>query len=186
MKKTILLFTVAAFALVFTTFTSCVSIPEPSEKNQTMVYSLVDYYGEYDYSKSKVLNIKSGIKMILENINTNRSYTLTSNSKGEFIKTGLPEGYYSIKEISCTVDYLNRKWTMKFTPEKKSSGSRFIVKSGVTNIGEINIKSDLSNNKAFVTWGSDFDDVKFKFSQYHPDSGWNDQDWKLISGEEQY
>lgn len=170
-------------------FTGCTSIPEPSEKNTTMVYALVDYYGGYDYagtSETEITNKKSDITLILKNIRTNRNYTLTSNHKGEFIRTNIPCGYYAIKEVSANYEYSERSWSVKFSPDRNNPAYRFEVSNGVTNLGHIKINANYSTENASVQWGTEFENVKMEFEDLHPESNWNSAEWTTISGDSQY
>lgn len=186
MKKSfIFILGVSLFALLFT---SCASIPEPSEKTTTMLYGTIDYYGSRQYAGSStpdITNKKGGIKLTLKNLNTGRTYNLVSSNKGEFKKFNLPLGYYAIKEVGGEYSYDGRNWWFKFNPPVTNPSARFSVRQGVTNIGHIRIDVDYSGNKSQISWGNDFSGVKEQFEEKYIESTWNDQPWHTLTGSPQ-
>lgn len=180
MKKIFITMVAALAASIF--FASCASIPEPSEKNTVLVYGTAEYLGMY---QNDVTKRKTGIKLVLKNLDNNRSYTVESNSKGEFTKFNIPTGYYSIKEISSDFIYDDRNFTTKCEPKKTDAAARFAVKTGVTNIGHVKINVNFSDGVGYTSWGGDFNDVKNFFYSNYPESEWNFQEWRTMNGEDQ-
>lgn len=188
-KKSLVAHLVSGFfvfpLLIAFSFSGCASIPEPSEKKSTLVYAIADYYGTYQYAGNPIpetVNKKSGIKLVIRNPNTKRSYTAVSSQKGEIIMTNVPAGYYMIKEISAEYTYDERNWWTKITPDSNNLSTRFYVKDGVTNLGHIRLYSNYSGGSGSAYWGESFEKARNVFSENHSDSSWNFEDWHIFSG----
>lgn len=189
MKKKLFSFVCAAFAalLVF----SCASISEPTGKNNNLIYGNISFnfkcfpnnYGfPQDYSD------KNGIEVILQNMNTDKTYILTSKSNGEFSKTGLPDGIYRIKRIkkeqkmefgySVDIDITRDDFpllnTFQFSP----------VENSAVNLGTLNLQinvTDIDPDKftydCKLGINNNYEQTYNIFADAHADSSWLDADW---------
>lgn len=186
MKK---VFNLAAAVMAAFLFASCASIPEPSEKNQTMLYAVGDLQGTYPSETRKAQvsteHKKGNIYLRVKNVTKNKIYTLKSNKNGEFIKTNLPEGYYKIQKVSATYyrgQSTNSCW-WQFSDTEPDA--RFKIEKGVTNLGYILLKVNYISGRVDIQWRFSYDNAKDVFLDNHPESEWTDAVWTTMDGDEQ-
>lgn len=157
----------------------CVSIPEPSPKNNRMVYattkcSVVDKTGD-----AVEMNFKNNLKvdMTLKSFKAKKSYDLQSNTKGEIVEFGIPEGTYYISAIKAEFQYNSRTWTFDASPNENDVDVHLMVKNGVTNFGVVKVKVYLESESGEMTWLNTPEIAEDTFRTRYPESAWNDIEW---------
>lgn len=161
----------------------CASIPEPTEKYTTLVYGMGEYNGSYEFAgteSAETVTKYSGIKIVLRNAKTRNKYTFISNSRGEFLKAGLPEGTYQLIEVSTEYTYDDATWKTSIAPYN-ISGEEFTLSQGVLNLGKIYITVDFTNGNGSLNLVRDYNLVRNSFEQKYPDSQWNYQHWTTMN-----
>ena len=179
-------------ALTTTLFFSCASIPEPSEKDITLVYGRVsfDFKGiasNYGIPESNVE--KNGITIKVKNVKSKKSYTTRSNKNGEFEFSRLPEGIYSINSLSKTIRFNSGFNSEINVQETKHIRDRYYFKvndSGVINLGQIDIDIKVTNAELeyyyyniYTNWKYKYDETRRFFFENHPESDWTNEPWFL-------
>lgn len=185
MKKSILsIFGAALFAAVLS---SCASIPEPSEKDNNLIYGQLEFNfscipNNYDIPEKS--SEKSGIEVKFRNIKTNKIITMTTNSKGEFYHAGIPEGTYIIYSFKKTIKYGAGRYEADYSAvfdKNKTTNFHFIpVEGTVINLGKISLEisiKDIGYYSWRVDWDKDFEKTKRYFSEHQPNSPWLDKEW---------
>ena len=124
--------------------------------------------------------IISAIKLI----KTNKIITMTTNSKGEFYRAGMPEGTYIIYSFKKTIKYGAGRYEADYSAvfdKNKTTNFHFIpVEGTVINMGKISLEisiKDIGYYSWRVDWDKDFEKTKRYFSEHHPDSAWLDKEW---------
>ncbi len=186
MKKSIISLATALVASIL--LASCASIPEPSEKNKSMLYGKTDVLVMYPTESQKAGIItqhkKNGIYLRVKHLKSGQIYTITSNKNGEFIKTNLPEGYYEFHKISAKYNRNQSVNSFWYNFSYNDPNIRFVIKDGVTNIGfitmKINYTSEIDNG---INWAYSFNQAKDFFFDEHIDSDWTDETWTTMFGD---
>lgn len=154
-------------------FSSCVSLPEPSEKVNNLVYGILDFR---NIEKEKSENPE--VIITIRNIDSGKSYDLSNNFKGEYIETNLPEGVYLVDGLLINYETEDTRWKQWWSWEKYKHYIK--IQNGVTNIGIIYCRMDLIGENSDLMIGRGFDQAEEKFSELHPDSAWFDKNWYTI------
>lgn len=172
------------FSLIFA---SCASIPEPSKKNSNLLYGNVSFnftcipnnYGIPESSEKS-----NGIEVKFKNVKTNKTITMTTNNKGEFYRTNVPEGTYVFKSLKAKVNYgggYEAEYIADFCKTPKESYFYFVSLGNVVmNLGKINLDisiTDINYYSYYIRWDEDFDETYYNFCMEHPDSDWINKDW---------
>lgn len=189
MKKRFLSFVCAAFAALLVC--SCASISEPTGKNNNLVYGNISFDFKCfpnNYGFPETYSDKNGIEVVVQNMNTDKTYILTSKSNGEISKTGLPDGIYRIKrikkeqkmefgysvDIDLSRDDIPLLNTFQFSP----------VEDSAVNLGslklQINVK-DIDPDKFTYNYElsiiNNYEQTYNIFADAHADSSWQECDW---------
>ena len=177
MKKSIVCFAAFLSAILFS---GCSSLPEPSEKNRTLLYANTEYFGAYTVGGNESAEVKkqiSGITVKIKNIATKKTYTLVSNAKGEIIRANLPEGTYIIAEISSEFEYDGRNWVSNCVPRTNDVSAYFKIRPGVVNLGVIHLQINFDDGWGRVSWMNSPEVAQSRFEEIHFDSWWIAEDW---------
>ena len=141
---------------------SCVSLPEASNGNQTLVVGII-------IVRHNKTTKKIGTTLYLQELNGKKMYTIRSGSDGLFYSTKIPHGGYKLTKVVWKIG--NTTWTT-------TSGSiyRIEIENGkVNNLGVIN---NTGNNKsATYTWNSGYGQVRDIFQQKYGSSNWFEKEW---------
>ena len=83
MKKSIVCFAAFLSAILFS---GCSSLPEPSEKNRTLLYANTEYFGAYTFGGNESAEVKkqiSGITVKIKNIATKNAISCVQCLKSQ-------------------------------------------------------------------------------------------------------
>ena len=155
-------------------FAGCASIPEPKTAESTLLYGEVQYTGKRG---DNVSELRSGIKITIENVSTRKKTTLTSNGLGIISKRDLPCGTYRIQRIEADMSYESRVWQFWREPDYTDRNARFKIKPGVANLGVIRIFVDYEKNIVETTYADGYAQAEKNFRERHPDSTWSTMEW---------
>lgn len=188
MKKNISL--LISVTLLATILFSCASLPEPSEKNNNLICGNIAYDFKCipnKYGFPEKFTKTNGIEIQIQNLDTKKTYTMTSKSNGDFSKAGLSKGVYKIIKIKkelklengyeqlIEVDLRDKSWnTFEFIPMEYS----------VINLGKIILDIDVTSidinyfyYKYSVSWNTGFDKVYNSFLDKNIESSWLNYKW---------
>ena len=168
-----------------TSLISCASLPEPSEKNDCLVYGNVAFNFTAPPNNHGIpqKNVeKNRISVTFKNIKTKKRVTLYSNSNGEIIKTGIPEGTYIVSSLKKEVTYASGyKAVYEGIFDKNKTFFHFIpTENSVINLGVIDIEiiiTDINYYRWQVSWNKDYEKARDVFRHEHPDSEWHRKTW---------
>lgn len=164
---------ICVIALVFT---SCASMPEPSQKNVAMFYGYAEIVpDDYFYGQK---SRKDGITVVLENYKTGKTYTMTSNYRGELIKSNIVPGKYFVKNVSADFFENERSWKIEFPFTSSDMGPLFDIGYGVCSLGKFIITSNAQTRMCRLSFGEEKEGVKELFMNYYPDSMWLYESWQ--------
>lgn len=175
MKKIYLFFII----LIAILLSSCLTLPEPSEKNRNMLYASTKCFLT-DTDKDEIeISVRNKIKVTITIINrtTNKNYTLESNTNGEIIEFRIPCGKYAMTNLTMEFEYNEHTWTFTANPKIDDISTQFEMQEGVTNLGIIKMQLDIENEEGFMTWQNTPDVARDTFSIRYPNSAWNDKIW---------
>ena len=184
MKKHLL--KVLCSAVIAVCFAGCASIPEPSEKYDNLLYGQVEFNftcipNNYQIPESSTE--KYGIEVKFRNIKTNNTITMTTNSKGEFARAGIPEGTYIIQSFKKTIKY-NAGYEMEFSAtfdKNKTTNFHFTpISNTVVNMGLISLDFSITEIGYYswnVNWGKGYEGTYETFFANHMESDWLDKEW---------
>ncbi len=157
-------------------FTSCASIPEPSQKNVAMFYGYAEIVpDDYFYGQKSQ---KNGITVVLENYKTGKTYTMTSNYRGELIKSNVEPGMYFVKKVSADFFENERSWKIEFSFSSSDMDSLIDIGYGACSLGKFIITSNAQTRMCHLSFGAEKEDVKELFMNYYPDSMWLYESWQ--------
>ena len=167
------------FYLVIISFliVGCASIPEPNNNKQTLIIGEINFEGKNYPENFRSLNgnHKMGVEITMENISTNRTYTITSERGGTFYSVKIPEGRYRI--------------TSFYYKSPTGQWQRYSYPSAIE---EFNIMYGMVNNFGKLDWiherietvyngrtlhDQEYDRVKNDFFGNNPKSIWNEKQW---------
>ena len=188
MKKSILKSIIIALSTMMI-LSGCASIPEPSEKNDNLLYGNISFNftcvpNNYGIPESNTRT--DNIEIKFQNIKTKRIFSMRSNSKGEFFKAGIPAGTYRIYSFSKTITTsygFEDCYEIKYDKNTSNSIYFISVSNCVMNLGKIKIHINIPSVGTQYTWNGrtewdlDFDNTYYLMSVEHPDSEWLDKDW---------
>ncbi len=191
MKKSIVSLATALVASIL--FASCASIPEPSKKDTSLVYGILEFNFE-NYTNADLLPTTeknpSGTTVKIQNRETKKNYSLSANKNGEFLRTNIPAGNYELVSFSRTIKTFKGA-DINFENSLKDNNTHFyfsIADNCVTNMGKMIYKIDMKNTSSYrcgYSCNGDFSMTKAMFKKYHPDSLWLLEDWITMNGKEQ-
>lgn len=168
-------------------FASCVSIPEPSEKNSNLLYGNVSFNFSCipnNYGIPESSTKLNGIDVKFKNVKTGKTLTMTTNSKGEFFKANVPGGTYILQNLKVKVNYgggYEEEYLANFSKYNLDSAFYFVsVDNAVINLGKIDLDISITDIKYYswsIRWNKDFDETYYKFCEEHPTSNWISKQW---------
>ncbi len=167
-------------------FAGCASVPEPSDKNTSLLYGNVEFNFTCvpnNYGIPLSSTEKAGITVWFQNIKTKKIIKLTTNAKGEILRSNVPEGTYIIHSLSKTINYgagYKAEYIAKFDQHKTTNFHFIPVDDSVVNLGLISLDisiTDIGYYNWFVNWDYEFERVKANFLYLHRESGWLDKEW---------
>ena len=176
----------AIFFMLFSaaSFISCASLPEPSEKNDCLVYGNVDFYFTTNPDKigpTEKNVVKKVITVKFKNVKTKKIITLRSNSKGEIMKTGIPQGTYIISSIKREISYTSgwNSWYLVEFDKNKTFYYFIPTENTVINLGVIVLEITPKGSDFWwqVKWDKDYEKARDVFRHEHPDSEWHRKTW---------
>ena len=188
MKKSILKSIIIALSTMMI-LSGCASIPEPSEKNDNLLYGNIAFNftcAPNNWGIPEGNQRTDNIEIKFQNVKTKRIISMRSNSKGEFFKAGIPAGTYRIYSFSKTIKTqygFEDNYEVKFNPNKANSLYFISVANCVINLGKIDIDINIPSVGTQYTWyyrynwDKEFDETYYLMSVEHTESGWLDKDW---------
>ena len=169
MKKLII-----GILLIFCFFVfSCTSVPNANARKKTLVIGqiILEVKELRASSPSLVGTHKQGIEIIIENIESGKSYSLKSQKNGLFYSTGLKAGNYKISRVIFKKSSGPTSTGIGWSPQRD-----FIVEEGyVNNMGVLEWIS--SNRTATFSGNQKFIEVREYFQNNFSSSNWNEYEW---------
>jgi len=144
---------------------SCVSLPEPDSKNQTLVVGIANIQDNYHPSDS---SSRAGIEITLNKFSGTGGYTLVTNADGIFYSAKIPGGIYKLSEVKYPSG--NVIFILDSPPKIEIENGKVNNLGTFTLIGTSGVGGPLN-------WSSGYEQVRFLFGQKYSSSNWNQKEW---------
>ena len=156
------------FAVFLVSGCASAPLPEPGERNQTLVVGMMDIRGITELVSHR------GIIISLSEIITGRIYAIQTTDDGLFYSANVPPGTYRFTRMEYP------RITGGFSSITLNSPRRIDIREGyVNNIGTIlwtNI-DDTTIVRGNFSYNRDYAQVINKFQSRYSSSGWNEREW---------
>ena len=161
----------------------CASFPEPTESSQTLVIGEIVQQGKgYRFYGSASVNgtNRSGIEITIQDLNSEKPYTIRSRPTGLFYSINIPEGTYKVTRVFLRKESGGGWASITWNAPKDADRSFEIVNGKVNNFGLINWECE-SGEKNFLYYNKEYGQAKDTFMENYKSSKWNEREWINIS-----